>query len=134
MTFFWIFIHTSGPVTSNSGNKLDIHAHEDNAFLMARNIFILQTISSHDFKPERDVDLAFLWDVWYNVDWPETTRTRFLAILESLFVSLGSLPQNVVISDVHYVLLKEVWTTWKTTLINNVSTDEPFVIQDSSNE
>ncbi|EFX85370.1 hypothetical protein DAPPUDRAFT_237975 [Daphnia pulex] len=48
---------------------------------------------ARDFNPDNDEDFGFLWDVWYNMDWPEETRKRFLSVVKELMNE--ELPENV---------------------------------------
>lgn len=38
------------------------------AVVLAQNILILKIITSQEFDTKNEEDVAFLWDVWYNVD------------------------------------------------------------------
>ena len=90
--------------------NLHIHLNDKNHSVLARNLLML-TVISHGFTPEKEEDLAFLWDVWYNLEWPETTLKRFQEVLKNLLN--GELPQNVLIpNSSHLESLKKVWTLW----------------------
>lgn len=63
------------------------------------------------FNPDKKEDLSFLWDVWYNAEWPEVTKKRFLVVLKDIFD--GRLPENVFVPDGSQLeSLKEVWSSW----------------------
>lgn len=73
---------------------------------------MLKIVSSLDFNPDNQEDIAFLWDLWYNSEWPETTRRRCKVILEDLLLN-DALPENLAIpNDKHLQSLKTVWGTW----------------------
>jgi hypothetical protein len=49
--------------------------------------------------------------VWYNIDWPDETRQRFLSVVKELMNE--KLPDNVSISNnSHLEKFKSLWTTW----------------------
>ncbi len=78
---------------------------------MSRIVFLLKIISASDFNPNREEDVAFLWDVWYNVEWPETTRARFQRVLKDLLD--GRLPENLVVSSSSQLqCLTRSWNSW----------------------
>jgi hypothetical protein len=90
---------------------MQIHLNDLNPSVVARNIIILKIISAPDFNPEDDEDFAFLWDVWYNLEWPEVTRKRFQGILKDLLN--GVFPENVSVPKTSQSeILKKVWSTW----------------------
>ncbi|XP_046654781.1 uncharacterized protein LOC124348606 [Daphnia pulicaria] len=92
-------------------NHMQIHLNDLNPSVVARNIIILKIISAPDFNPEDDEDFAFLWDVWYNLEWPEVTRKRFQGILKDLLN--GVFPENVSVPKTSQSeILKKVWSTW----------------------
>ncbi len=97
--------------TNESFNKWEIHLNDFSPTVVARNIVILKIVSTFDFNPEGKEDFAFLWDIWYNLEWSEITRKRFQQILKDLLN--GSLPINVSFSKTsQFEMLKEVWSTW----------------------
>jgi hypothetical protein len=68
-------------------------------------------VSASDFNPDNDEDFGFLWDVWYNMDWTEKTRKRFLSIVKEL--TNEKLPDNVSIpNNSHLEKLKKLWSNW----------------------
>jgi hypothetical protein len=90
---------------------MQIHLNDLNPSVVARNIIILKIISAPDFNPEDDEDFAFLWDVWYNLEWPEVTRKRFQGILKDLLN--GVFPENVSVPKTSQSeILKKVWSAW----------------------
>lgn len=97
--------------TAEHVQKFQIHLNDMNPSIMARNIMILKIITSCDFNPEKDEDLNFLWDVWYNATWPEITQKRFLGVLKDLVNE--KLPQNVIIPEgSHLQSVKRIWSGW----------------------
>ena len=76
----------------------------------ARNIFILKTICSPNFEPNKATDLNYLWDVMYNATWPESTHKRFEEDVKSLRDS--PLPQNIIIPDSFQEELKDLCNGW----------------------
>jgi hypothetical protein len=94
---------------------MQIHLNDLNPSVVARNITILKIILASDFNPEDDEDFAFLWDVWYNLEWPEFTRKRFQGILKDLLN--GVFPENVSVPKTSQSeILKKVWSTWLSVL------------------
>ncbi|EFX62616.1 hypothetical protein DAPPUDRAFT_120058 [Daphnia pulex] len=94
--------------------------------LRVRNVlkdFRDQSFFAQDFDPNKEEDFSFLWDVWYNTDWPETTRKRFLVVLNDLLDE--KLPENVTVPDPnHYKCLKKIWKVWYTISSRNQSESE----------
>jgi hypothetical protein len=79
---------------------------------MARNVLILKIISADDFDIEDKEHVSFLWDIWYNAEWPETTQKRFQLILNELLKN--NLPENAAFPKSTYLKsLKTVWSAWK---------------------
>ncbi len=101
--------------SSPSNNLLDIHLNEINPSVVARNILILQIISDKDFDIDGEEDIAFLWDLWYNAECPESSRKKFRVALKNLLD--GVLPENVSVSlsNSSSLSLNEVWNAWYTT-------------------
>ena len=85
---------------------------------MARNILILGIILEGDFNPNDQEDINFLWDVWYNAEWPETTLRRFKKDVEELIEK--GLPENCVIcfapDSTQLLKLKNIWSSWLSSL------------------
>jgi hypothetical protein len=93
---------------------------------MARNLLILKVISARDFDTENKEDISFLWDIWYNVGWPESTHKRFKLVLKELLNN--SLPENAAIpksSDLQS--LKTVWSAWNSLSSKTKSESEFFL-------
>ena len=64
--------------TTKHLKNVHIHLNDKNSLVLARNILILKVISDEDFDTAKDDDIAFLWDLWYNLEWPESTEKRFM--------------------------------------------------------
>ena len=54
--------------------------------------------------------MAFLWNVWYNVEWPESTRAKFQHILKDLLDE--KMPNVHVHESSQLQSLKKVWEMW----------------------
>ncbi|XP_046633289.1 uncharacterized protein LOC124312836 isoform X2 [Daphnia pulicaria] len=103
--------NTFQATTSKNPQKLEIHLNDFHPSVLARNIIILKIVSASDFNPDNDEDFGFLWDVWYNMDWPEETRKRFLSVVKELLNE--KLPDNVSIpNNSHLEKLKSLWSNW----------------------
>ena len=97
--------------TTKHLKNVHIHLNDKNSLVLARNILILKVISDEDFDTAKDDDIAFLWDLWYNLEWPESTEKRFMKAVRELLD--GKLPENVVIPNrSHLELLMKVWCGW----------------------
>ena len=93
--------------------NLDIHLNDLNPSVVARNILILKIISADGFDIQNEEDRSFLWDLWYNAEWPESTRKRFESFLKELLDN--NLPDNVVIPKSSYLIdLETVYSKWTT--------------------
>ena len=112
---------------------LDIHLNDLNASVMARNIVMLKILSASDFNPYDQEDLSFLWDVWYNAEWPEITRKRFKEALKQLLD--GSMPENVVMTNFNqFQILREVWTSWYSSIATNDHSELELFMKKIRNE
>ena len=99
---------------------VQFHLNDQNPSLVARNITILKIISASNFNPNDEKDMAFLWDFWYNTEWPDVTRKRIKIILNELMS--GALPENVSFLKSNYMeSLRNVWSTWLVLLSKNKS-------------
>ena len=94
--------------------NLQIYLNDYNASVVARNVMLLSIVSAPEFNPDDDNDFAFLWDLWYNSEWPETTKKRFQIVLKDLLD--GKLPENIVIAkSKHVQILRDTWSSWQGT-------------------
>jgi hypothetical protein len=115
--------NTFQATTAKNPRNLEIHLNDFHSSVLARNILILKIISANDFNPDHDEDFGFLWDVWYNTDWPETTRKRFLSVLKDLTAEI--LPDNVSIPNSnHLEKFKSLWSNWHFVLSRNKTDSE----------
>ena len=90
---------------------MQFHLNDLNPSILARNITILKIISASNFNPSDEEDVAFLWDVWYNSEWPDITRKRFQIVLNDLLDEC--LLENISIpKSQHLESLKKVWSAW----------------------
>jgi hypothetical protein len=97
--------------TNLSFNRWEIHMNDISPAVVARNITILKIISAPDFNPDNKEDFAFVWDIWYNLEWPEITRKRFQQTMKDLLNDL--LPQEISIpKTIQRQMLKDVWSSW----------------------
>ena len=94
---------------------------------MARNILILKIISSPEFDPSTRVDLDYLWHLWYDATWPESTLKRFIEDVKRILDQ--PLPHNIFLpeSSIYLEKLKAVWKDWlslvQTTSVEDVLAD-----------
>ena len=86
--------------------------NDHNLLIMARNILILKIISSPEFDPSTRVDLDYLWHLWYDATWPESTLKRFIKDTKSLLNQ--PLPHNIFIpeSSIYLERLRAIWAEW----------------------
>lgn len=95
--------------------NFEIHLNDLHPSVLARNIAILKIISSETFNPDKEEDIAFLWDVWYNLDWPKKTRARFQIVVNEL---LEAMPVNIEVPNrSHLEELRELWRHWQSILL-----------------
>ena len=86
-------LHTTAAIDPKNGLYLDFHLNDINPSVVARNILMLQIISAQDFDTDNEEDIAFMWDLWYNAQWPESSRRRFKIALKKLMD--GMLPKRI---------------------------------------
>ena len=98
------------------GNRdLQIHVNDTNLTIIGRNILLLKIILSERFDPNKQGDVNYIFNIWYNATWPESTATRFLEDVKSLLDD--PLPEGIIIPEsVHQEELKELWSLWLTTI------------------
>ena len=84
---------------------------------------------SQGFNHEKEEDIAFIWDVWYNLEWPESTVNRFQEVLKKLLNK--ELPENVSIPNIssHLESLKKVLNVWFADASKNKSLIEKVYIE-----
>ena len=104
------------PLTTAIGAKhnqyLHIHINDNSLLIIARNILIVKIISSPEFNPSKEADMDYVWHLWYDATWPESTLKRFIKDVEEILNQ--PLPHNAFIPESHIYLerLKAVWTEW----------------------
>jgi hypothetical protein len=97
--------------TNENAQSFLVHLNDNNPSVLARNILILKILSDTSFNPDKEEDLSFLWDIWYNAELSEVTKKRFLIVLKDILD--GRLPENVCVPDTSQLeCLKEVWSSW----------------------
>ncbi len=96
--------------------SLHIHLNDIDPSIIARNIVLLKIMSASDFNPNDEEDISFLWEFWYNLEWPDETRKRVQKVLKELLDD--SLPENIIISKSNQLqCLREVWKDWYSTIV-----------------
>ncbi len=101
--------------TTEHLKNLHIHLNDMEPSVLARNILILKVLSEAKFDLNNQKDLSFLWDVWYNTEWPESTKIRFQDVVKDLLD--GFLPENVSVPNgSHLEKLMSVWRWWSSSL------------------
>ena len=110
------------PLTTATGSckkikNLQIHINDGSLPVIARNILVLKIVSSNKFSPENVRDMEYLWDIWYNRSWLDSTLKRFVEDIKSLLDQ--PLPDEIIISNnsSHLFALKEIWTWWLSTVL-----------------
>ena len=72
-------------ITTKAANQsLNIHLNHSCPLVLARNVLILKIISSSDFSIDSKEDMDYVWDLWYNFQWPKSTLLRFREDVQSL--------------------------------------------------
>ena len=107
-------------------HNVEIHLNDRHSSVLARNVIILKIISAHDFNPDNTEDFGFLWDVWYNLDWPEETRKRFVSVVKELIDEI--FPENVAIPNKdHLKKFKSLWSNWLSGSSRNQNDSQSFL-------
>lgn len=81
---------------------------------LARNLLILTVISAPDFNVNNPEDVNYLWDLWYNLKWPETTLKRFVVDVRNLLENTTQ-PQDCMANAVSVQLknsIKVILHSW----------------------
>ena len=98
-------------ISSPADWKLDIHITDANLPTFARNVAMLKIITSKTFDPSKENDFQYLWDVWCNATWSESTEKRFLQDISSL--ERQKFQEGPVILDASsQKKVKELWSGW----------------------
>ena len=91
--------------------KLNLHINDNSLPIIARNVIIVKIISCPKFDANKDDDMGYVWDIWYNTSFPQSTVKRFTEDVRSLIES--PLPANIIISkNSDLEALKAIWTEW----------------------
>ena len=102
---------TNGP----QSKALELHVNDASPSIIARHTLILKVISSSNFDPEKEEDLGYLWNVWYDATWPESTLKRFTQDIKNLLNE--PLPQNMAIPEgSHKEAVRKIWAGWLSTI------------------
>ena len=99
-------------IGAKKNQYLHIHINDNNLVVIARNILILKIMSTPEFNPNKKADLDYLWHLWYDATWPESTLKRFMQDIKDLLDQ--PLPQSIFIpeSHIHIERLRNLWTEW----------------------
>ena len=115
-------LQTISSKTSKNGS-LNIHLNHSCPFSLARNVLILKVISTTNFNANCAEDFRYLWDIWYNVEWPTKTLDRFSKDVKEL-IDMG-LPEHNLDFDSHQLNdLKDVWRNWLLSLTKLTKSSE----------
>ena len=89
-----------------------VYSHEQRyTDTVARDILLAFTMLSDDFNPADQADMKYLWDVWFSVQWSESTRKRFVKDVKQLWE--GKWSPTVLVPDPENVeKLKTVFKEW----------------------
>ena len=103
---------------------LCIHLNHSCSLSLARNVLILKVISALDFNVHTPEDLNYLWDLWYNFEWPKSTLKRFTIDVKNL-IERG-LPEYCGSLKCHQVdELQEIFSGWLSSLTSGKLTELP---------
>ena len=96
----------------NHDTILDMHLNTNSQLSLARNILVLKVISSPKFNSLNSEDLNYLWDLWYNASWPQSTVVKFLDDVKEL-IQLN-FPEELLFSlnDKEMSELKSTFNGW----------------------
>ena len=101
---------------------LQIHVNDSNLTIIARNILLLKIICSQNFDPNNEGDINYIFNIWYNATWPDSTLKRFVEDTKSLLND--PLPEGITIPQTaHQEELREIWSLWLTKVGTTSVTD-----------
>ena len=90
---------------------LDFHVNDANPAVIARHILLLKVVSDGNFNPENEEDIGYVWNVWYDAAWPQSTLDRFIEDIKSLLNE--ALPENLTIPDMNQrKAVRGIWIKW----------------------
>lgn len=105
---------------------MNIHLNDVYPPVMARNVLLLKVISSPEFDEGAGID--YVWDIWYNSEWPETTKQIVCKHLDELIN--GDHPDYIIFPKrSHLETLREVWSAWRAVLMYNKDSAEKLILQ-----
>ena len=90
--------------------ELNIQLNDDYDIITARNVLLAHIILSDDFDPAKPSDLAYLWDVWYSLQWLEETKQRFIKDIQNLLS--GNLAARCKIDPFGFERLNSILHSW----------------------
>lgn len=105
----------------NTQHKVEsITLTDESTLVFSRNVFLARVICCEAFDPSNQNDIEYLWDICYNMEWPEKTLKRFLQDLQTF--DEKSLTSSITIpSSDDKITLKKVWDFWKLSSETNPS-------------
>ena len=95
----------------SGGGKLNIYLNHPCLVSFARNVLILKVVSDQHFNVD-DRNMDYLWDLWYNVEWPQNTLERFEKDVKSLIEEELPDEQHFHLNKSQLDSLKDVWSSW----------------------
>ena len=99
-------------------HELDIHMSDTNDRVTARNCLITQVILASSFDPESPSDCQYLWDLWYDFQWTEATRKRFVSDVKKLLKNQLSNPSIITHGANFDQKLQKILRSWINTASN----------------
>ena len=101
---------------------LHIHINDVSLLIIARNILILKITSSSEFDPNKKADMDYVWHLWYDTIWPQSTLERFMQDTKELLDQ--PFPHNIFVPESSNLdRLKTVWTKWLSMVTTNSTQD-----------
>ena len=79
--------------------EVQIHISDDSASAVARNVLMLHVILADGFDPENPIDLQYLWDIWYTLQWSMATKKRFIKDVKQMLTGQCWAGGRIVIPD-----------------------------------
>ena len=100
--------------------ELEIHLCDNSDVIMTRNFVIANIMLSETFDPANTADLDYLWNLWYSLQWTESTRRRFVKDLKQLLLAQRSWnTDNLTIPETKaQEHMKQIFRCWLNTACN----------------
>lgn len=101
-----------------------MHLNHSCPVSLARNILISKVISADCFNAENGKDLSYVWDLWYNLQWPKSTLDRFKADIKELlemFKSSLHIEFCYMLKNNQLDELLSIWKGWLLALTNGLT-------------